>query len=109
MRTAEFFLSKRPVLRFTVALLFLLKLFSSHVDCILKLKYIVLILFNKKIQACCLFYLNYTPPEDITENETGYKRFQVCTALLSLLMMTAESFLSKRPVLRTTVPKFFSS
>ena len=31
MMTAEFMLSKRPVLRFTVALLFHLKLFSSHI------------------------------------------------------------------------------
>ena len=30
MMTAEFMLSKRPVLRFTAALFFLLKLFSSH-------------------------------------------------------------------------------
>ena len=34
MMTAESILSKRPVLRFTVALLFLLKLFSSHIHCI---------------------------------------------------------------------------
>ena len=32
MMTAEFVLSKRPVLRLTVALFFLLKLFSSHVQ-----------------------------------------------------------------------------
>ena len=31
MMTAEFMLSKRPVLRFTAALFFLLKLFSSHI------------------------------------------------------------------------------
>ena len=36
MMTAEFMLSKRPVLRFTAALFFLLKLFSSHVYCIPK-------------------------------------------------------------------------
>ena len=35
MMTAEFMLSKRPVLRFTAALFFLLKLFSSHIYCIL--------------------------------------------------------------------------
>ena len=34
MMTAEFMLSKRPVLRFTAALFFLLKLFSSHIYCI---------------------------------------------------------------------------
>ena len=33
MMTAEFMLSKRPVLRFTAALFFLLKLFSSHIYC----------------------------------------------------------------------------
>ena len=33
MMTAEFMLSKRPVLRFIVALLFLLTLFSSHIYC----------------------------------------------------------------------------
>ena len=37
MMTAEFMLSKRPVLRFTAALFFLLKLFSSHIYCILEL------------------------------------------------------------------------
>ena len=31
MMTAEFMLSKRPVLKFTAALFFLLKLFSSHI------------------------------------------------------------------------------
>ena len=31
--TAESMLSKRPVLRFTAALFFLLKLFSSHIYC----------------------------------------------------------------------------
>ena len=36
MMTAEFMLSKRPVLRFTAALFFLLKLFSSHIYCIPK-------------------------------------------------------------------------
>ena len=36
MITAESMLSKRPVLRFTAALFFLLKLFSSHVYCIPK-------------------------------------------------------------------------
>ena len=36
MMTAEFMLSKRPVLRFTAALFFLLKLFSSHIYCILQ-------------------------------------------------------------------------
>ena len=35
MMTAESMLSKRPVLRFTVALLFLLKLFLSHIYCIM--------------------------------------------------------------------------
>ena len=34
MMTAESMLSKRSVLRFTVALLFLLTLFSSRVNCI---------------------------------------------------------------------------
>ena len=34
MMTAESMLSKRPVLRFTVVLLFFLKVFSSHVYCI---------------------------------------------------------------------------
>ena len=34
MMTAEFMLSKRPVLRFTAALFYLLKLFSSHIYCI---------------------------------------------------------------------------
>ena len=37
MMTAEFMLSKRPVLRFTAALFFLLKLFSSHIYCITNL------------------------------------------------------------------------
>ena len=36
MITAESMLSKRPVLRITVVLLFLLKLFSSHIYCIPK-------------------------------------------------------------------------
>ena len=36
MMTAEFMLSKRSVLRFTAALFFLLKLFSSHIYCIPK-------------------------------------------------------------------------
>ena len=36
MMTAEFMLSKRSVLRFTAALFFLLKLFSSHIYCILE-------------------------------------------------------------------------
>ena len=34
MMTAESMLSKRPVLRFTAALFFLLKPFSSHIYCI---------------------------------------------------------------------------
>ena len=34
MMTAEFVLLKRPVLRFTAALFFLLKLLSSHIYCI---------------------------------------------------------------------------
>ena len=34
MMTAEFMLSKRPVLRFTAALFFLLQLFLSHIYCI---------------------------------------------------------------------------
>ena len=37
MMTAESMLSKRPVLRITAALFFLLKLFSSHIYCIPKL------------------------------------------------------------------------
>ena len=37
MMTSESMLSKRPVLRFTVVLFFLLKLFSSHIHCILSL------------------------------------------------------------------------
>ena len=36
MMTAESMLSKRPVLRFTVPLFFLLKLVSSHISCIVK-------------------------------------------------------------------------
>ena len=32
----------------------------------------------------------------------AYDKFWFCTALLTLLMMTAESMLSKRPVLRIT-------
>ena len=45
MMTAEFMLSKRPVLRFTAALFFLLKLFSSHIYCIPKYIFIVVSLF----------------------------------------------------------------
>ena len=40
MMTAEFMLSKRPVLRFTAALFFLLKLFSSHIYCVPCMLYI---------------------------------------------------------------------
>ena len=36
MMTSESMLSKRPVLRFTAALFYLLKLLSSHIYCILK-------------------------------------------------------------------------
>ena len=36
-----------------------------------------------------------------------YSLFQFCAALLTLLMMTAESMLSKRPALRITGPLFF--
>ena len=35
------------------------------------------------------------------------KAFQFCTTLLTLLMMTAGSMLSKRPVLRITEALFF--
>ena len=38
---------------------------------------------------------------------TNQDSFQFCTLLLTLLMMTAESMLSKRPVLRSTAPLFF--
>ena len=41
MMTVEFMLSKRPVLIFTAALFFLLKLFSSHIYCIPKLACLV--------------------------------------------------------------------
>ena len=36
MMTADSMLSKRPVLRFTVALFFLLELLSSHIYCIMR-------------------------------------------------------------------------
>ena len=45
MMTAESTLSKRAILRFAVALLFPLKLFSSHVYCIDLLSFAILFLF----------------------------------------------------------------
>ena len=41
--TAESMLSKRPVLRFTAVLFFLHKLFSSHIYCICKTSFIIVL------------------------------------------------------------------
>ena len=52
MMTAEFMLSKRPVLRFTAGLFFLLKLFSFHVYCIPKADFV----FTVNVQLFDFFY-----------------------------------------------------
>ena len=44
---------------------------------------------------------------DNVESAVIINLFQFCTALLTLLMMTAKSTLSKRPIVKITVALFF--